>query len=285
MAALEDPPWNLLDIAADNILGGLAFAADFLGSTSRSLSHYLENESHMTKAFWSPPDRPDNWREFLDDFAGLIDSSLATIKAKLSGFRIDLIAKIEKFLGFSLPEFFTEPIKKVQNKWNAGIDFLIGRVNAIGSLKPTVKETTDAVLGFLSGLWDGIADALAGIFDMVALVASLMAAWLRANKNLSAATQVVLETVDEIVGALTRIEWLKLWDWLERNAETLWDAATERATQFFDRVVTNTALAGYYFGYLVYIIIEFMLPPLKFSTIIQNTRRLQSAAFFRKVFA
>jgi hypothetical protein len=72
---------------------------------------------------------------------------------------------------------------------------------------------------------------------------------------------------------------------VRKNAGTLWDAAEERATQFFDGVVSHTAEAAYYFGYLVYMIIEFFLPPLKFSTIIQNARRVKSAAFFRRVLA
>ncbi|SMX30477.1 hypothetical protein TRP8649_04621 [Pelagimonas phthalicica] len=282
--ALSDEYPSILGRGFDAIHEGLAEAFDLADKTAKEFATFLETNSRMPPGLWDPRQQPKDWADFLDGLKAeqtpILDRVEKKVIALQSGF-------LKRFAGMGrfLPNRLQAMLGRLSKMWNWLFGTIRGCIDLLRDMKPDLEETGAAVLGFVSGLWDGIMDAVIGFLEMLSLGFKLVAADLRLNKDFSTVFQTVLEFLETTFDALEKIDFDALWDWVQRAWPILWNAAWTRAEWAFDKVISNSAQSGYYFGYIVYMVIEFFLPPLKASSLLKNARRLASMKFFRQVLA
>ncbi|MBO9467989.1 hypothetical protein J7443_22345 [Tropicibacter sp. R15_0] len=282
--ALADEYPSILGQGLDAIHEGLAEAFDLADETAKDFATFLETNSRMPRGLWDPRHQPKDWADFLDGLKAeqtpVLDSVEQEVVALQTGF-------LKRFAGMGrfLPTRLQAMLGRLSKMWNWLFGTIRGCIDLLRDMKPDLEETGAAVLGFVSGLWDGIMDAVIGFLEMLSLGFKLVAADLRLNKDFSTVFQTVLEFLETTYAALEKIDFDALWDWVQRAWPILWNAAWTRAEWAFDKVISNSAQSGYYFGYIVYMVIEFFLPPLKASSLLKNARRLASMKFFRQVLA
>ncbi len=283
-AALDEAFPGVVGRAFDVALEGLADLFDIAEDGAKALANFLETKARMPKELWSPRHRPDDWAAFLRTLKADQTQVLDRVEAGLAGPQFDVLVRLNT-AGRFLPPDLRRVLERVKDVWIGLFDLIRGTIAVLRDMKPDLDETADAVLGYVSGFWDGIVDAILGFVEMLALGLKLAAANLRLHKGLSAAFQAAMEFFETAFAALERIDYAALWDWVQRAWPFLWEAAWTRAEWAVDKVVSSSAQAGYYFGYLVYMVVEFFLPPLKATSLLKNARRLASMEFLRKVVA
>jgi len=259
---------------------------EFLAEQATNLSHFLDRNSRMPEEVWNPRKRPKDMADFLHGLDATLDKASSSAIEWFADKKLDLVdlagplAEIDAVAAF---------IQQAEALWNKPREFILRVANSIKDIIGSAGDSLDTLIGYVSGIWDGIIEGIIGFVELVALALRLAAKFLRANLKIEGAVDLVREVIDEIVQALMRIDWIEFWiRFMKEVVPLIIDLLKQKADAFIDQATRNSAMAGYYFGYLVYTIAEFFFPPLKLGKISRAARAARttlSANFFAKVFA
>jgi hypothetical protein len=174
-------------------------------------------------------------------------------------------------------QFFNQQSKKIDNlreKYKNQPDWIKNILNSYREI--TIKiliviEDYKADLqnnwAFICGLWNGLVDLLSGIFTLIKILFQGIKASYKFNKNEDYYKTLLLEYLDNTIQAILILDWKevtsksiiafvelqkKLYFQLPKE---LWEKACK----------LNDTEINYYFGYVVFNILEFIIPPLKFA--------------------
>lgn len=250
------------------------------------LAHYLEQNSRMPRELWDPEQRPQSFTDLLDRLDKDLPPKLNAISNQIEAtdFGLESAARITS----GIP-VLNEIIDFMLSTWHAVQSVITSVLDAISSSLDDARESLETIIGYVSGLWDGVMEALIGLLEMGALLLQVIGAFLIASHDLTRVRAVLREFTDEVIQALARVDWVVFWGrFASEILPLIIDLLKKKGTAFIDEATRHSAVAGYYFGYLVYTVIEFFMPPLKFGKIAQEARLLRAAAsarFFAKVAA
>ena len=309
---LAEQTSNWMRFLNDKLFQGVAILYEFVGSLSEDLAQLISTNSKMPPELWDPAKRPRDYQKFIRKVEKDLKTSLNAVKAKLADLNVDFYEELKSRLPFGLAEsfekfqivsnalsqvgstsisimFFHKVIQTAQTLWEGLLDLLTQVINDIlrniESAKDTMSDSLDAVIGYFSGLWDGIMDAVIGILQLAGLALNLLAKYIRESGSRRRLRSIVFETYDEINQALSRVKWIELWNYLRDDGfEKILTLIKLRIDMFIDEATHSPAKAGYYIGYAVYMILELLFPPLKITKVSQASKVAHTAGFFRKVF-
>jgi len=281
MEAAEDSAPGLIDEQISKVFAGIL---EFLAEQATNLSHFLDRNSRMPEEVWNPRKRPKDMADFLHGLGDALEKASSSAIEWFADRKLDLaglagpLAEIDAVAAL---------IRQAEALWNKPRDFILRVANSIKDIIGSAGDSLDTLIGYVSGLWDGIIEGIIGFVELIALALRLAAKFLRANIKIEGAIDLVREVIDEIVQALMRIDWIEFWiRFMKEVVPLIIDLLKQKADAFIDHATRNSAMAGYYFGYLVYTIAEFFFPPLKLSKVSRAARAARttlSANFFGKI--
>lgn len=146
-----------------------------------------------------------------------------------------------------------------------------------------LEESVDVLVGYFSGVWNGLVDAVLGIFDTINLVVTIILGLFRLADVAEDAWNLSLEIIDEIIGSLDGTSLDDMWDTFTTKTfpdlkKTLTEKGQELVDAFDKALTSNNAAVGYYFGYLVYMVAESFFPPIKLTKVAVAARGSSKAA-------
>ncbi|MEQ1905081.1 MAG: hypothetical protein ABL888_12910 [Pirellulaceae bacterium] len=260
----------------------LKVAADGL----KAVAKFLNDNSRMPMELWNPKARPKSFADLLKDIGSSFDATLDEAVAQLED--ADLGLGTAATVTAAIP-VLGDLVAKINAAWISVRDFVTTAVRTVRDILAGGGESIETILGYVCGLWDGIMDAVIGFLELAALAIKVLGAFISKSHNLGLIVDVVREAADEIFQALTRIDWLEfLIRFKEEIVPLIVELLKKKGNAFIDEATRSSAVAGYYFGYLVYTIAEFFFPPLqiaKISKALRTSRATFSSRFFAKVTA
>lgn len=205
--------------------------------------------------------------------AGHPDYVLGEIENDIIGFLQDKSNRIEKFISENdyLPEWAKSIIripKKLIDKIIKGImDFF---------------DKAGEIWAFICGLWNGLVDLISGIFELLKLIFQGINAYEDYKNNEEYYKSLAVEYLDNALQALLKLDWSEviikaLTAYIELGVYIF----TELPGQVWDRLSTlNKTEIQYYEGYIVFNILEFLLPPLKLAKLAKLSKVEKVVDFF-----
>ena len=225
------------------------------------------SDGTMPRELWDPDSVPDDFKMLISKLGGKLDEA-TNKKLELLGKipRLSVVATIRKWPGSSLISSLLSYIEWIENTWNDALDLLGEIIKFIRKNNPQSADVIGTTIGFLCGLWDGIIQAVEGIFETVQLGLTLLQGSIRARQDPVATGRFILEVFDEVIQILSRVKWRKVWNLIKDEIGPqlikLFDASLESLS---DTVARSPATVGYYAGFVVYNIAEIFFPPLKIT--------------------
>ena len=268
---------------------------DFLIKQIASLMQLIENYK-MPRELWNSAERPEDFNQTLNQISSSIDQTienlLSFLEEKLPS--IDISSLLDEIpLRDNLPDWVAallNSVEKITQRVQAKINGILELVRQIAVFiranKPDTIDSFDTLIGFISGLWDGIIDLITGVFGLINMALELLNILLASSKDYRLTLQLILEATDQLLQAIDRIDWSEFWQhFQEQTLPMLKQLIEETADDLVNDIATNSGLAGYYFGYLVYNIIEIFFPPLKLTKLSKvGSTPSQVARYFDKIF-
>lgn len=213
---------------------------------------------------------------------------------------IDTIADL--FIGFfdavderinaakALMHSLTELITRFRNGISSFLALASSAINWLDTNRPDFSESIDTLVGYFSGLWDGIVDAILGFIDTISLVFHIIIALFKHGGKLHDVFELMLEIIDEFLAVLEKVPWGSLWQIITEDLypevrDFFIESTDELMFSIGDAISRTPAVSGYYFGYLVYNLVEMFFPPMKFSKIsgVANDAANLTSKFFKRM--
>jgi len=269
---------------------------DFLIKQIASLMQLIENYK-MPRELWNSSERPADFNQSLQQIAASIDqtleNALSFLEERLPS--VDISGFLQE-LPFrdSLPDWIAAMLnyaekttQKIQAKINGIIQLVREIAGFIRDNKPDTIDSLNALIGFVSGLWDGIIDLITGILGLINLALELIKLLLGSSQVYRSTIQLILEATDQLLQSFDQINWGEFWGhFQEHTLPKFKQLVEESAEDLVNNLAANSGLVGYYFGYLVYNIIETLIPPLKLSKLGKvGSAASKAAHYFEKIFA
>ena len=294
---------------------------EVLGETMTAGIDDLGGKLKISSKLWDPRERPDDIRKIIGDAAAFLNSAASGLKNDLDqlvGLSLDAVnatlATLEKVLERGIDaiiEFFEEKFGDRAASIKAARQLVSLVLQVVGTMRDKlselrafgysaatwfdqtfgeVEESIDVLIGYFAGVWNGLVDAVLGIFDTVNLAISIVLGLFRLGDTASEAWNLSLELVDEVIQGLADADLMTTWDDFTENVfPELIDALTRHGSEIADAMghtlTTNNAAVGYYFGYMVYMAAEMFFPPIKLTKVARGARRSAQAtsAFFKRL--
>lgn len=264
---------------------------DWLIKQLTDFSNKLKNYK-MPRELWHPNEAPADFNKFLNDLSRTIDNTINDgLKAVSNLPRLDLTGFIDDHLPLpmaSLPDIIVEFInsikditRKIDSRINGLIEFIEETAEFVKSNKPDTIDSLNTLIGYICGLWDGAIDLVAGFIELVTLGLKLLKLKMAFDKEPRRTLQLLLESLDQIFHAFSKIDWAAFWKHLkEETLPKVMEALEFRLDELLNEFTRNSASAGYYLGYLVFNIIESFFPPLKFSKVAAVSEQASKVALY-----
>lgn len=256
-------------------LNTVSFGLRFAGLRLVSLAHWLNKNSRMPKGFWNPEFRPPAVTELRNMVTKAIQEARNTIGSLDLGLgRVAVWAEELPLVG--------DLIGRINAAWAQAEMFFDGIASDLESLMGSAEDTIDTVIAYVCGLWDGIIEAIIGMLEFAGLILRGLAALLSEKTDLGHLTEFVREATDEVIQAFSAVNWARFGDrFMKEIAPMIVEVVKKKVQVFIDEATRTPAVAAYYFGYLVYMIVEFFFPPLKFGQVAKAARVARVAATAR----
>lgn len=310
------PASDEFDVVGE-IIALLEKIGEFISEKSESLGEILKVRPEL----WDPKKRSENLREVIDDAAKL----LTTVA---SGFK-DGIGEMVKFIFDSVENTASALEELFDTGASAVVDFLSdnlgdladpavaakefaqlvlevfrvvrSKIRALRELGNDVvdwfdktfgslQESVDVLIGYFSGVWNGLVDAILGIFDTVNLIVTIILGLFRVGAVADDAWDLALEIIDEILVGLEATSWTDIWaEFTENIYPEIRDTLLEQGRALADAIdkafTSNNAAVGYYLGYVVYMVVENFFPPIKLTKVARAASRSAeaTAAFLKRL--
>jgi hypothetical protein len=270
---------------------------------------------------WDPKKRSDKVREVIEDAASLLRSVAGEFKRgiavvvdlALDAFEVTVSALEELFesgagavvdflseqLGSladpavaakELTQLVLSVIRLVRDKITALREFGNDVADWFDRTFGSLKESVDVLIGYFAGVWNGLVDAILGILDTVNMVVSIILGLFKFGAVAAEAWDLALEIIDEILTGLESTDWTDIWtEFTESIYPEIRDTLLEQGRDLADAIdkafTSNNAAVGYYFGYLVYMIVENFFPPIKLTKVARAASRSAEAtsAFLKRL--
>lgn len=105
----------------------------------------------------------------------------------------------------------TELITRFRNGISSFLALASSAINWLDTNRPDFSESIDTLVGYFSGLWDGIVDAILGFIDTISLVFHIIIALFKHGGKLHDVFELMLEIIDEFLAVLEKVPWGSLW--------------------------------------------------------------------------
>lgn len=240
----------------------------------------------MPHELWDPDSMPKDFRELISSLGGKLDKKSAAVLQELASLpRLALAQEITGWPGSGAISGLLVQIERAEGLWNDALDFVTDVVQFVRQNIPKSEDVIGTTIGFLCGLWDGVIQAAAGIFETIQLVMTLLKGTIHAQQNPVVVGRFVLEAFDEIMQILLRVKWKEVWEMIEEEiAPKLIELFEASLDSLADTVARSPATVGYYAGFVVYNIAETFFPPLKMVGTARAVKAANEVAgFSRKV--
>jgi len=270
----------------DLALKGVGLVLDELKPLTNDFAK-LMGQYKMPEELWKPDRMTDDFKTLVASLGQKLDTAANGVLDGLTDLpKLRIVSTVTALPGSSNFPVLLGLLSWIESTWNTMLDLVADAARFLRDNKPQAADALGALIGYYCGLWDAIVDAAAGIVEMVSLGLGLVSAFIRAQANPQRVSNFVLEAFDEVVQAISRIDWVKLWNHLlGKIIPKVVKLLRERAASLADKASRSTATAGYYFGYLVYNVVEIFFPPLKFTKVARATEAAtETAQFANRVF-
>ncbi|WP_054785534.1 hypothetical protein [Pseudovibrio denitrificans] len=259
---------DLVDAATQKLIGLLKPLVDKLAKVFQ--------DGTMPAELWDPDLMPKDFQKLISQLGVQLDSAIADkLKALEAIPRLAVVEEIRGWIGAGAISSFLDQLARIEDLWNDTLDFLTDAVVFVREAIPKSEDVIGTTIGYLCGLWDGVIQAAAGIFETVSLGLVLLKASIAARQNTAETAQFVTEAFDEIIQILSRIKWRKVWHMIEKDIWPLMSKFFDAAADSLAHTVTRSpATVGYYTGYMVYNIAETFFPPLKLMALLEQSKQL-----------
>lgn len=226
-------------------------------------------QAKMPEAIWKPDARPQDTNAALASVGKHID--------RLKGILLDALNAIPEIQIFDAEQakntasinehIFYSFLLDIQNFFNRTIHALRLIVNFFEK-NHSAQGDSFMLLGYISGLWDGLIDAVSGIVELISLIFNALSKAIAKGISVDTLIAVFRESGEEISPILSNVEIDRLLRrFLDVWAPKIWTYFKERAEYEATAFVRDSAQMGYHMGYFVYNIAENFLPPLKFTKV------------------
>ncbi len=292
-----------------------------LGTAISEWTEKLGLALKVNPELWDPKRRSDNVREVIEDTASLLRSVAGAFKRGIA-VMVDLaldsfeatVAALEKLFdsgAAAVLDFLSEQlgsladpavaaeqlaqqvlsiIRLVRDKITALRKFGNSVTDWFDQTFGSLKESVDVIIGYFAGVWNGLVDAILGIFDTVNMVVSIILGLFKFGAVAAEAWDLTLEIIDEVLAGLESTAWKDIWTEFSESIypeirDTLLEQGRELADAIDKAFTSNNAAVGYYFGYLVYMIAENFFPPIKLTKVARVANRSAEAtsAFLKRL--
>lgn len=275
---------NLEDFLLEKTAEGIVALTGLL----EKLAKVVGDDFKMPAELWHPQQHPDDLQEFLDGLGTVVDTNVHGLLEKVQELRIgDLERFLPEVQGEKLLPRFVQDALHVSRTVLAlihahyeGLLEVLRRVAAfVDQNRPDATDVVHTIIGYLCGVWDAIIDCVAGFVETLGLALELLGAYIEASKDLRTTLQVGLEALDQVIQALERIEWGEIWEHFEQRIfPKLIRFVEEKGEDLEHEIAKSPAAVGYYFGYLVYNVVESLFPPLKLTKAAKASRAASRTA-------
>ncbi|GLQ76063.1 hypothetical protein [Vibrio penaeicida] len=286
-----------------------------------SVSKDLASDLHAPKELWHPSERPADFNQTVKSAGESINNGITQLIAELQRVVIDVNQSVSSalgefevwandaidtiadlFIGFfdavderinaakALMHSLTELITRFRNGISSFLALASSAINWLDTNRPDFSESIDTLVGYFSGLWDGIVDAILGFIDTISLVFHIIIALFKHGGKLHDVFELMLEIIDEFLAVLEKVPWGSLWQIITEDLypevrDFFIESTDELMFSIGDAISRTPAASGYYFGYLVYNLVEMFFPPMKFSKIsgVANDAANLTSKFFKRM--
>ncbi|CCO47323.1 hypothetical protein VIBNISOn1_30013 [Vibrio nigripulchritudo SOn1] len=300
------------------------FIVESLESLSKILDGFskdLVSDLHVPRELWHPKERPADFNQMVREAGETINNGMNSMLVAMES----VISDIQSAIDYALKELESWVVgamdaiinifKGIVDTLDDAIEFAEGLVVSLTLLlkrfkagfasflahaksallwmdknRPDFNESIDTFIGFFGGVWDGIVDSILGFIDTLSLILQLIIGAFKHGGKLGDAFSLMLEVADDFIAVLRKIPWDNLWylftEELYPEVKTFFtETSDELMFAIGDAISRTPAASGYYFGYLVYNLVEMFFPPLKFSKIsgAANEAADLTSKFFQKM--
>jgi len=139
-------------------------------------------------------------------------------------------------------------------------------LEALSSVLHDLLDGIEQVIAFVCGIWNALMDLISGIFGLIKLVFQGIAAVNDLQTNGSYYKALMLEYMDDMLVALIKLDWKKVVLGAYKAHQEMTELVNSIPSLILKGLASlNHTEVGYYGGYIVFQIIEFLFPPLKLA--------------------
>ncbi|MBK8442223.1 MAG: hypothetical protein IPL35_01910 [Sphingobacteriales bacterium] len=137
-----------------------------------------------------------------------------------------------------------------------------------------IKEEAENLWAFICGLWNGLMDLISDIFTLLNLLFQGVKLHNSYQKNEGYYKSLVSEYLDNVLQALANLDWKTV---IKKGVISFIELKQyiyyELPEQLYEKLQNlNTTELNYYEGYIVFNIVEFLLPPLKIAKLSKTSK-------------
>ncbi len=220
--------------------------------------------------------------ELKHSFQDLKSQVIIDISSTLAGFFGETLRIDEKIWNIEHPDYLLENdvIEILQEKYqqvnnffdSIGLDGEYRKVlNALLEKGIRKIENTEISLqdswALRCGLWNGLMDLLSGLFDLIALVNKGIKAHRHYKQNEDYYKALLLEYADNFLQAALQIDWSEVLSHGAEQYRVFKEYVSERLSlEYWQELLNfNHTEIAYYKGYLIFNILEAVIPPIKLA--------------------
>jgi len=199
--------------------------------------------------------------------------SLGQIESDIIQFLNDKNKKIDTFLEgkTTIPSWAINIIKTSQR-------IIKGIIGGIESF----TEDIGVVWAFICGLWNGLMDLISGIFALIKLLVDGVKVHHQYSQNKGYYKSLAIEYIDNALQAMVNLDWIAI---IKKGLQEFQDLMNyifiELPVQIWDKAsALNPTEIIYYLGYIIFNIVEFLLPPLKIAKLAKAAKLENVVAAF-----
>lgn len=232
------------------------------------LSRFIEKQLFVGETLWKDPNTLIERKEWIKKaMMGMLDAfELPKIESVISTLS-DLKSKAPD--AFNLEGYVTRVVNVLIDAVTFCKDLIENSRNGLKEILNDLGDSLDVLIAYACGFWNGIVDAIVGILDSVQWVATLIIELIFLPDILDYSK----ELFDEIKQLDIKFDFEELMDSIVELIASNRELIIEKVDRF-EHDLGNPRIAAYHFGYMVYMVVELFLPPLKLIRVLRPTGKI-----------